>query len=211
MLTYGIPNDMIKSITPIAGIVITPLIQNGLYPFLEKRKIKFGPVARITAGFAILALAMVYTAVLQKMIYNSGPCYDHPLSCAEGDNRSKPNDISVFLQAPIYIAGAITEVFCLTTGTEYAYNQAPASMKSLVQAIWLAMAGIGGLFALGLSPLANDPYLVTMYSICAGLLGVATVAMWAIFGYLDKLPSTLIPGAAAEVAVENEDAEARPA
>lgn len=63
----------------------------------------------------------------------------------------------MFLQAPIYVIGSLAEIFCITTGSEYAYNQAPSSMKSVVRAFWLPMAGIGGVLAMALTPLAVDP------------------------------------------------------
>jgi len=191
MITYGIPNDMMKITGAIAGIIVAPIIQKGLYPFLTRHRIHFGPIARMTVGFGILSLAMGYTAVVQHLIYNTGPCYDHPLTCPAGHNKT-PNQISVFLQIPIYFAGELAEVFCCTTGTEYAYNRAPKSMKTLVQAIWLAMAGIGSCLALTLSPLAEDPRLVSMYSILAVLLGISTVLLWLIFGHLDKEGTTML-------------------
>lgn len=186
MITYGIPNDMIKVTGAISGIIVAPIIQKGLYPFLTRHRIAFGPIARMTVGFGILALSMAYTAIIQKLIYDSGPCYDAPLKCPAANNHSVPNHISVFLQVPIYFASSLAEVFCMTTGTEYAYNRAPKSMKSLVQAIWLAMAGIGGCLALAFSPIADDPKLVIMYSILAAILGVATGLLWLFFGSLDK-------------------------
>lgn len=187
MLTYGIPNDMMKIAGALAGIVVAPLVQKALYPYLTKHRIAFGPIARMTAGFFILTLAMLYTTVVQKLIYNAGPCYDAPLACAAVHGRATPNHISVFLQVPIYVGGAFAEVFCFTTGTEYAYNHAPASMKTLVQAVWLAMAGLGGCLAMAFTPLARDPFLVTMYAVLTGLLGGATVLLWVLFRRLDKV------------------------
>ena len=188
MITYGIPNDMMKTTGAISGIIVAPIIQKGLYP---RHRIHFGPIARMTVGFGILSLTMGYTAVVQHLIYNTGPCYNHPLTCPAGHNKT-PNQISVFLQIPIYVAGELAEIFCCTTGTEYAYNRAPKSMKSLVQAIWLAMAGIGSCLALSLSQLAEDPRLVIMYSILAVLLGISTVLLWLIFGHLDKEGTTML-------------------
>jgi POT family proton-dependent oligopeptide transporter len=186
MITYGIPNDMMKIAGAISGIIVAPIIQKGLYPFLTKRGVSFGPIARMSVGFLVLTLSMAYTTVVQKLIYRAGPCYDIPLTCAAANNSTIPNQISVFLQIPIYFGGALAEVFCLTTGTEYAYNQAPESMKTLVQAIWLAMAGIGACLALAFTPLTKDPHLVTMYAILTGLLGGATILLWALFRQLDK-------------------------
>ncbi|KAJ5674787.1 uncharacterized protein N7477_004721 [Penicillium maclennaniae] len=187
MVTYGIPNDMIKIAGPISGIIVAPIIQKGLYPYLTRKNIPFRPITRMAVGFFILILSMVYVTVVQKLIYMSGPCYDRPLECPAANNSTVPNQISVFLQMPIYFSSALAEVFCMTTGTEYAYNNAPDSMKTLVQAIWLAMAGIGICLALAFTPLTKDPHLVTMYGILAGLLGVATILLWVIFRHVDQV------------------------
>ncbi|KAJ5885548.1 Proton-dependent oligopeptide transporter family [Penicillium taxi] len=187
METYGIPNDMMKTAGAISGIIVAPIIQKGLYPFLTKRRVSFQPIARMTVGFLVLAFAMAYTTGIQKLIYQTGPCYDHPLACAAAKDRKIPNQVSVFLQIPIYFGGSLAEVFCLTTGTEYAYNKAPKSMKTLVQAIWLGMGGIGACLALAFTPLSEDPHLVTMYAILTGILGGAGVLLWIIFRHLDMV------------------------
>ncbi|KAI0015921.1 POT family-domain-containing protein [Xylariomycetidae sp. FL0641] len=186
MVTYGIPNDMMKIAGAISGILVAPIIQKGLYPYLTNRNITFSPVARMTVGFIVLTASMAYTTGIQKLIYKSGPCYDHPLDCASANEHTIPNQVSVFLQVPIYFGGALAEVFCLTTGTEYAYNHAPKRMKTLVQAIWLTMAGIGSLLALAFTPLTRNPHLVTLYAIMTGLLGAATVLFWVLFRNVDR-------------------------
>ncbi|KAF4760104.1 hypothetical protein HAV15_006823 [Penicillium sp. str.  len=186
MVTYGIPNDMMKIAGPISGIIIAPIVQKGLYPYVTKRRISFGPIARMTVGFIFLTLSMVYTTVIQMLIYQAGPCYDAPLPCAASNGDTVPNQVSVFLQVPTYFGGGLAEVFCLTTGTEYAYNHAPKSMKTLVQAIWLAMAGVGTCLALAFTPLTKDPHLVMMYAILTGLLGGAIILLWILFRSLDK-------------------------
>ncbi|KAK6951750.1 hypothetical protein Daesc_006273 [Daldinia eschscholtzii] len=187
MVTYGIPNDMIKIAGAISGIFVAPIIQKGLYPFFTKKQISFSPIARMAVGFAVLTLSMVYTTIVQKLVYQTGPCYDTPLACPDALDRTVPNQISVFLQLPIYFGGALAEVFCLTTGTEYAYNHAPKRMKTLVQSIWLAMAGIGSCLALAFTPLTMDPHLVTMYAILSGLLGGATILLWVLFHNVDRV------------------------
>ncbi|KAI1089923.1 POT family-domain-containing protein [Rostrohypoxylon terebratum] len=187
MATYGIPNDMMKIAGPISGILVAPIIQQGLYPLLTRHQIAFPPISRMTLGFALLTLSMAYTTLVQNLIYTSGPCHTTPLSCPAAHDRAAPTQVSVFLQIPIYFSGALAEVFCLTTGTEYAYNNAPERMKTLVQAIWLAMAGIGSCLVLAFTPLTRDPYLVTMYAILSGLLGGATVLLWALFRNVDEV------------------------
>ncbi|PWY67553.1 hypothetical protein BO70DRAFT_323715 [Aspergillus heteromorphus CBS 117.55] len=186
MKTYGIPNDMMKIAGAFSGVVVAPIIQKGLYPFLTRHRMRFAPIARMAVGFLVLTGSMVYTTVVQKLIYSVGPCYDYPLACPAAHDRTVPNQISAFLQIPTYFTGAVAEVFCMTTGTEYAYSRAPDSMKTLVQAIWLAMAGIGSCLALAFTPLTVDPKLVTMYAIMTGLMGGATVLLWVLFRHRDS-------------------------
>ncbi|KAF7589515.1 hypothetical protein BBP40_004222 [Aspergillus hancockii] len=72
--------------------------------------------------------------------------------------------------------------------TGYAYNQALESMKTLAQALWLAMAGIGTCLALAFTPLTKSPYLVIMYAMLTGLLGGATLLLWAQSEVTDSSP-----------------------
>lgn len=184
MVTYGIPNDAMQISGALTNVVATPIIQNRLYPFLGRRRIHFGPIARMTVGFGLLAASMVWAAILQHGIYSTGPCYNHPGACPAG--RNTPNQINVFLQIPIYAFGELSLIFFCTTGTEYAYNRAPRCMKSLLQAVWFFMAAIGSCIALAFTSLAHDPQLVIMFSILAALSGAGTLLMWFCFGHLDR-------------------------
>ncbi|KAE8131230.1 oligopeptide transporter [Aspergillus pseudotamarii] len=170
MVNSGVPNDTIKSLNPIASIIPTPLVG-------------FGPMARIVMGFLFLTLAMVYSA---------GSCYDHPLACVESDHGQIPNQISMFLQTPIYVLGAIAEIFCFTTGTEYAYNQAPKTMKSVVQSVWMATAGAGACLAMAFTPITKDPHLVIVSSSLAGVMAVTTVLFRVFFGRQDREKTVLL-------------------
>ncbi|KAK6811331.1 hypothetical protein RU639_012819 [Aspergillus parasiticus] len=192
MVNSRVPNDTIKSLNPIASIVLTPVVSKGLYPFLTRCRIRFRPMARIFMGFLFLTLAMVYTAILQKLVYSTSPCYDRPLTCPESDHGQIPNQISMFLQTPIYVLGAIAEIFCFTTGTEYAYNQAPKTMKSVVQSVWMATAGVGACLANSFTPITKDPHLVIMYSSLAGVMLVTTVLFGVFLGKHDREKTVLL-------------------
>lgn len=170
METHGIPNDMVKSANPLAYVFFGLIIQKKLYPFLQKRKIAFSAVNRITLGFAIMSLAMAYAAVVQEVIYRAGPCYSYPLACEASGGGQTPNRVHVLLQLPTFIIVALAEVFCWPTGSEYTYSHAPKSMKSILQACYIGTAGLGYLLGMALSPLAKDPLLVILWSVVAGLM-----------------------------------------
>lgn len=76
-----IPNDMVSITNPIACIILGPLIQHWLYPCLERRKIPFQPILRITVGFVFMTFAMLYATVVQHIIYTSDACYQAPTGC----------------------------------------------------------------------------------------------------------------------------------
>ncbi|KAF7160351.1 hypothetical protein CNMCM6106_007792 [Aspergillus hiratsukae] len=175
METHGIPNDLIKSSNPVAYVIFGLLVQKQLYPFLQRRKICFSPVNRISLGFFIMSVAMAYSAVVQAIIYRSGPCYSHPLSCAASGSRT-PNQVHVLLQLPTFVIIALAEVFCWPTGSEYTYSHAPKSMKSILQACYISTAGVGYLLGMALSPLARDPLLVVLWSVTAGMMFMTACA-----------------------------------
>lgn len=176
METHGIPNDLIKSSNPIAYVIFGLIVQKQLYPFLQKRKITFRAVDRITLGFVIMSAAMAYSAVVQAMIYRAGPCYSHPLACKASDRGQVPNRIHVLWQLPTFIIIALAEVFCWPTGSVYTYSHAPRSMKSILQACYIGTAGLGYLLGMALSPLASDPLLVVLWSVVAGLMLITACA-----------------------------------
>jgi POT family proton-dependent oligopeptide transporter len=192
MVGSGVPNDTIKSLNPISIIIFTPLVQRLLYPYLTRRRIKFQPIARIAVGFALLTFSMAVTTGVQQSIYSAGPCYDHPLDCPASNGGQIPNQVSMFLQVPIYVLGGIAEIFCYVTGLEYSYNQAPKSMRSIVQAYWLSMAGFGSVLSIALTPLAKDPHFVVMYAVLTGLMAVTTVLFWVVFRHSNNKAMDMI-------------------
>ena len=52
-----------------------------------------------------------------------------PLSCGDNGNTT-PNDISVWLQTPVYFPLAFAEILGFTTLTEYCYSEAPKNMRT---------------------------------------------------------------------------------
>jgi len=65
----GVPNDILSNLDPIAIIIIVPIMDTFVYPFLRKHNVRFTPIKKITAGFIIGSFAMVWAAVLQHYVY----------------------------------------------------------------------------------------------------------------------------------------------
>jgi POT family proton-dependent oligopeptide transporter len=74
---HGIPNDFMQNFDPIAIIVFVPVMDRLVYPLLRKLRIPFPPISRIVLGFFFVAGSMLWAAVLQHYIYQTGPGYGH--------------------------------------------------------------------------------------------------------------------------------------
>lgn len=73
MTTNGAPNDLLGNFNPLVIIVFSPFMAQVGYPFLERRKIKFGRISRMTVGFFVAAFSSVIGAVLQYRVYETSP------------------------------------------------------------------------------------------------------------------------------------------
>ncbi|TFK33263.1 peptide/h+ symporter protein [Crucibulum laeve] len=137
MTLNGTPNDLIQNLNPISIIVMIPIFDYGIYPFLRKRGINFSPIKRISAGFIVAGLAMVYASVLQSYIDKTSPCrFDGvaPSECMTPDEVQNPSPINVWVVAGPYILVGMAEIFASITSLEYAFTKAPKRMKSVVMA-----------------------------------------------------------------------------
>ncbi|MCJ1250448.1 hypothetical protein MMC30_007676 [Trapelia coarctata] len=191
MELHGIPNDTYQAINPIVCIVLGPIIQKLLYPFLQRRKIPFGPIARMTVSFITMAAAMACAAGVQHLIYNAGPCYDAPLRCPASDGGKIPNSINVWIQTPIYFLLSLAEIFGFVSLSEYSYTKAPKNLRAVVQALRQVTAGVGSALGMALSPLAADPKVLYLYVGLAAAMMTSAPFFWAIFKKYDKMEEEL--------------------
>ncbi|KAE8327791.1 major facilitator superfamily domain-containing protein [Aspergillus sergii] len=181
MKTYGIPNDTITAMNPIFCVIMGPVIQKGLYPLLNKNNVKFQSITRMATGFIMMSASMAFAAGVQKIIYDTGPCYDRPLTCPGAENGRIPNQVNVFLQTPTYIILAVAEIFSFVTLSEYTYTKAPTDMKAVVQALGQLGAAAGSAIGIAITPLAHDPSLIWMYTGLAVAMFLVAVVFWILF------------------------------
>jgi hypothetical protein len=59
--------------------LMIPVFDYVIYPALRSVGINYTPIKRIYTGFLACGLALLFSAVLQKFVYNESPCHDnHP-------------------------------------------------------------------------------------------------------------------------------------
>jgi proton-dependent oligopeptide transporter, POT family len=109
-----------------AGFILAfiPIFNFILFPFLEKIGLKVTPLRKLGAGFVITALSFVIISIIQGWI----------------DAGQTP---SIGWQIIAFIVLTAGEVLVSITCLEYAYTQAPPSMKSTIMASYLLTVTLG--------------------------------------------------------------------
>ncbi|KIM46804.1 hypothetical protein M413DRAFT_263342 [Hebeloma cylindrosporum] len=171
MTLNGVPNDVLSNLDPFALIILIPICDLFMYPFLRRMGINFSALKKITAGFMTGAAAMIWAAVVQHYIYKTNPCGNQASDCAD------VSPLNVWIQSGSYILIAISEVFASITGLEYAFTKAPKNMRSLVMSIFLFMSALSSALGEAFVSLSTDPLLVWNY----GVMGVLALVTGAIF------------------------------
>lgn len=172
----GVPNDIINNLNPLALIIFIPTMDHLVYPALRRMGFNFTPLKRITAGFFVAGCSMIAATVTQYYIYKMNPCGKQANYCLEA--KGEHSNISVWVQALIYVLGGISEIFASITSLEYAFTKAPRNMRSLVQAVALFTNAISSAIGQALVGLSADPLLVWNYGVVAILAFVGCVGFW---------------------------------
>jgi proton-dependent oligopeptide transporter, POT family len=191
MELHGISNDAIQALNPVACIILGPVIQNIFYPILNKLKVSFGPISRMALSFITMAATMAYAAGVQRLVYNTGPCFKAPLNCPASNGGNIPNAVNIWIQTPVYFLFGSAEIFGFVSLSEYSYTKAPKNMRTVVQALRLVTVCIGSALGMALSPVAVDPKLVYMYAGLAAAILTSTPLFWAYFYKYDKMDKAL--------------------
>lgn len=116
--------QQVQAANPVMILILTPLMANMLYPFMERKGFTFRVHQKILAGFVLLTVSFLIIYNLQLQI----------------DHGGRP---AVAWQIFAYLLLTVAEILVYLTGLEYAYSQAPASMKSTIMSFWLLTISLG--------------------------------------------------------------------
>ncbi|KAL3489913.1 POT family-domain-containing protein [Aspergillus germanicus] len=130
MALHGTPNDLLQNLNPIALIIFIPLLDFVVYPLLRRYKINFRPELKVTAGFFMAAVSMVYACVLQHYIYKSPPNSIHAFVVITGLEI-------VYTKAPESLRSLVSALFWLTIGIAAAICIALAPVSQDPYLVWM--------------------------------------------------------------------------
>jgi len=123
---YTLNGETMQTLNAIFILIFIPLFTYVIYPWLERRKKNPPLLWRMAIGMGIIAIAFAAAAWLQSRI-ESG------------------EKLSVLWQSGQYALLTFAEVLVSTTGLEFAFRQAPASLKSTIMSLWLLAVSFGNL------------------------------------------------------------------
>ncbi|TRX95987.1 hypothetical protein FHL15_003129 [Xylaria flabelliformis] len=169
MTTAGAPNDLLSHFNPLTIIVVSPIMAQFVYPFLQRKGIKIGRIDRMTIGFVLATISGIIGAIVQYRVYETSPC-GYKASTCDG-----VSPISIWWQVPTVSLGAISEIFVNVTSYELAYARAPENMRATVISIFLFMTALSSALGEILIPAIRDPTLVWAWAAPAIALFVQTV------------------------------------
>ncbi len=110
------PSQM-QLVNPALVMLLIPVTTGIVYPFLKRLGWELTPLRRMPIGMALGATSFVIAGLLNVPV-------------ASGQK------ISVVWQVLPYVVLTVGEILVSVTGLEFAYTQAPLTMKSVIQSFW---------------------------------------------------------------------------
>ncbi len=127
-----------QALNPLLVMLLIPFNNLVLYPALRKMGFEPTPLKRMGYGIAFSGLAWIFAGVIQLMIDGGDP-------------------VSIAWQVLPYALLTFAEVLVSATGLEFAYSQAPASMKGVIMSFWLLSVTFGNLWVLITNATVRNP------------------------------------------------------
>jgi POT family proton-dependent oligopeptide transporter len=147
-------------VNPALVMILIPFTTGILYPLLKRLGMELTPLRRMPLGLAVGGTAFVIAGLLN-------------IPVAAGQK------ISILWQIIPYVVLTISEILVSVTGLEFAYTQAPRTMKSVIQSFWTLTVAAANLA-------------VALASAFAFFKGTALFFYYAAFAYLAAIGLALV-------------------
>lgn len=144
LLNGSVTADQIQVLNPALLLGMIPIFNRGIYPAFKRCGWEILPLKRIGIGMILTAVAFFMCALLQMHI-----------------DTQPEKSVSVLLQIPQFLIMSAGEIMVSITGLEFAYGQAPITMKGVIMAMWLLTVAFGnGIVILMSLFVKGDPYVL---------------------------------------------------
>ncbi|MEO6276795.1 oligopeptide:H+ symporter [Roseateles sp.] len=122
-------SSMMQALNPLLVMILIPLNNLVLYPALQRMGLRVTALRRMGVGIALAGAAWIVAGVLQLWL-------------------DEGSTVSIVWQMLPYALLTLGEVLVSATGLEFAYSQAPLSMKGTIMSFWNLSVTVGNLWVL---------------------------------------------------------------
>ena len=122
-------SSQMQALNPALVMLLIPFNNFVFYPALRRVGYEVTQLRKMTAGIAFAGLSWIVVGIMQ-LVLDQGTAF------------------SITWQVLPYILLTFGEVLVSATGLEFAYSQAPLSMKGAIMSFWLLVVTIGNLWVL---------------------------------------------------------------
>jgi proton-dependent oligopeptide transporter, POT family len=131
-----------QALNPALVMLLIPFNDVVLYPSLRRAGFEPTALLRMSAGIAFAGGAWLAAGSIQLAIDGGDP-------------------LSITWQIVPYVLLTFGEVLVSATGLEFAYSQAPASMKGVIMAFWMLAVTVGNLWVLLVNVSVRNPAVIS--------------------------------------------------
>ncbi|EOB15380.1 Solute carrier family 15 member 1 [Nosema bombycis CQ1] len=139
-------SSQMQTFNSIFIILFIPIFTKFIYPFFEYVGLKLTPIKKMGCGIFLASLSFIISAYVEHKI----------------NEYSLINQkISILWQLPQYLSLTAGEIMLNMTGLEFAYSEAPDTMKTLILSCWLLTVTLGNFFVILYSSLDITKFINT--------------------------------------------------
>ena len=134
---YFMNSETMQSTGAFLVMIWVPILTMWLYPMAERRGWRPTPLRRMAAGMLLAALSFIIVGLLQTAM-------------------DRGATLSIMWQSVPYIVLEAGEVLLSATALEFAFEQAPEGMKSVVMSLWYLVNALGQFLIAAFTKLNED-------------------------------------------------------
>uniref|UniRef100_A0A8C0FLP0 Solute carrier family 15 member 3 n=1 Tax=Bubo bubo TaxID=30461 RepID=A0A8C0FLP0_BUBBB len=137
-------------------VVLVPLKDHVIDPFLARRRLLTSALKQMTLGM-FFGLASILAAGILERERLQGTRHNQTAPQVMGKGLYPTAVLPVWWQIPQYLLIGLSELFTGIPGLEFAYTEAPESMKGAIMGLFFFISGVGSLLGSGLLTLLSLP------------------------------------------------------